>query len=64
MTGKILIFSFLIFTFLSVSAQDKIIKTGKDTIRCVIREVGDEEIRYSMDGYRSDLVFGIDKNKV
>lgn len=64
MAKKTLIFTFLLFTVLSVTAQDRIIKIGNDTLRCFIREVGDEEVKYSLEGYRSDLVFGIDKNKI
>lgn len=45
-------------------AQDKIIKTDKDTIECQIREIGDDEIKYILNDFRGDILFGIDKNKV
>jgi hypothetical protein len=45
-------------------AQDRIIHMGKDTIRCVIREIGDTEIKYNKEGFKPDLIFGIDKNQV
>jgi hypothetical protein len=64
MSGKLAIMLFLLLGVLTVSAQDKIIQSDKDTIRCFIREIGDDEIKYSMEGYRSDLIFGIDKNRV
>ena len=46
------------------SAQDRIVKTTKDTIDCQIKEVGDDEIKYTQKDFRGDLIFGIDKNKV
>ena len=44
--------------------QDLIIKTTKDTIVCQIKEIGDDEIKYTQQGFRGDIIFGIDKNKV
>ena len=44
--------------------QDLIIKTTKDTIVCLIKEIGDDEIKYTQQGFRGDVIFGIDKNKV
>lgn len=55
---------FLLLGILAASSQDRIIQSNKDTLRCFIREVGDDEVKYSLEGYRSDLVFGIDRNKV
>jgi len=45
-------------------AQDRIIKITKDTIVCQIKEIGDDEVKYTQKDFRGDLVFGIDKNKV
>ncbi len=45
-------------------AQDKIIKTDNDTIQCLIKEIGDDEIKYILKDFRGDILFGIDKNKV
>ena len=45
-------------------AQDRIIKTNKDTIQCQIKEIGDDEIKYIQKEFRADLIFGIDKNNV
>jgi hypothetical protein len=45
-------------------AQDRIIKISKDTINCQVKEIGDDEIKYTQKDYRGDLIFGIDKNKV
>jgi len=57
----ILFCSVLSFTGFS---QDRIIKTTKDTINCQIKEIGDDEIKYTQKDFRGDLIFGIDKNKV
>ena len=46
------------------SAQDRIIKTTKDTINCQVKEIGDDEVKYTQKEFRGDLIFGIDKNKV
>ncbi len=56
----------LIVNILSLTgfAQDKIIKTDKDTIQCQIKEIGDDEIKYIRNDFRGDIIFGIDKNKV
>ena len=56
----------LIITFFHFAgfAQDRIIKTTKDTIICQVKEIGDDEIKYTQKDFRGDLLFGIDKNKV
>lgn len=55
-----------ILTCISFSGftQDRIIKISKDTIMCQIKEIGDDEIKYSQKEYKGDVIFGIDKNKV
>lgn len=56
----------LIITLLSFSGftQDRIIKITKDTIVCQIKEIGDDEVKYTQKDFRGDVLFGIDKNKV
>lgn len=61
------IYSLILFiTIISFygSAQDRIIKTTKDTINCHVKEIGDDEVKYTQKDFRGDLIFGIDKNKV
>jgi len=61
------IYSLILFDFalsLTGFAQDRIIKITKDTIVCQIKEIGDDEIKYTQKDFRGDVVFGIDKNKV
>ena len=55
---------FITILSLSSSAQDRIIKITKDTILCQIKEIGDDEIKYTQKDFRDDVTFGIDKNKV
>jgi len=44
--------------------QDRIIKITKDTIFCEVKEIGDDEVKYTQKDFRGDLIFGIDKNKI
>lgn len=44
--------------------SDKLIKRNGEVIECEIHEIGDDEIKYSLADFRSDVLFGIDKNKV
>lgn len=55
---------FLILLYLPGLAQDRIIKITKDTVICQIKEIGDDEVKYTQKDFRGDLIFGIDKNKV
>ena len=64
MTKRLTALLFFSLSTFSLVAQDKIIRSGKDTIRCQIHEIGDTEVKYSKEGYKSDLLFGIEKNKV
>jgi hypothetical protein len=68
MKNKLSILSFLLLLSTLINAQDKaadqLIQRNGNVIVCEIREIGDDEIKYVMEGYRDGLVFGIDKNKV
>ncbi len=59
-----LLFGMLIFITISASAQDVIIKTNRDTLNCKIREIGTEEIKYTLPNYPADLLFSTTKEKV
>jgi hypothetical protein len=50
--------------YFSGYSQDLIIKVNKDTIKCLVKEIGDDEIKYTQPDFRGDVIFGIDKNKV
>jgi hypothetical protein len=59
---------FILFLSNMIFAQNKVgdqlILRDGTIIVCEVREIGDDEIKYAQQGFRSDLVFGIDKNKV
>ena len=53
-----------IVAFANVKAQDLLIKTNNDTIYCVIKEIGDEDIKYLSPDISETVLFGINKDKV
>ena len=57
---KIIFVIFLITLTFNGFSQDRIIKITKDTINCQVKEIGDDEIKYTQKDFRGDLVFGID----
>ncbi|HEY3389379.1 MAG TPA: hypothetical protein VGK38_07405 [Prolixibacteraceae bacterium] len=56
----------LLINILSLNgfAQDKIIKITKDTIACQIKEIGEDEVKYTRKEFAGEVIFGIDKNKI
>ncbi len=54
----------LFFITATSIAQDKLIKTNNDTISCLIKEIGDLEIKYSNPELSETILFGIDKANV
>jgi hypothetical protein len=63
---KITLLLFFITTILCAQEKysDKLIKRDGEIIVCKIREISDDEIKYILDNFHSDVIFGIDKNKV
>lgn len=65
---RVILTVFILLISTVLFAQDKfgdqLIKHNGEIIVCQVREIGDDEIKYAMEGFRSDLVFGIDKNMV
>jgi len=53
----------VLFSF-STLAQDILYKVNQDTVLCKVKEIGTEEIKYSLPSYPDDLLFSIDKDKV
>lgn len=45
-------------------SQDQIHKKNKEIIDCKVREIGMDEIKYSLPDYPQDLLFAIDKDNV
>lgn len=60
----------LLFLFLSMALfaqekfSDQLINRDGSVIVCKVREIGDNEVKYVLEEYSSDVIFGIDKNKV
>lgn len=52
------------FVFAQENFQDQLILHSGGTIKCEVREIGDDEIKYAQEGFRSNVLMGIDKNKV
>ena len=63
-TIKITLFLIITFFASNLYSQDLIIKNTKDTLKCKIKEVGSDEIKYSLPDYPEDVSFGIDKEDV
>lgn len=55
---------FSVLLFAQQRYSDRLILIKGKSIVCEVREIGDDEIKYVQEGYRDDLQFGIDKNKV
>ena len=53
----------LIFNTLTITGftQDLIIKTTKDTIKCQVKEIGDDEIKYTQKAFREIFFLGLIK---
>jgi len=47
-----------------VISQDQIHKKNKEIIQCNVKEIGMDEIKYTLPEYPSDLLFAIDKDNV
>ncbi|MBE0638067.1 MAG: hypothetical protein IH598_06085 [Bacteroidales bacterium] len=48
----------------SLFSQDQIIKRNLEVINCKIKEIGSNEIKYTVSDYPSDVFFAIEKDKV
>jgi hypothetical protein len=68
MRAKIQISLVLLFLVTIVMGQekyeDKIIRRDGKIVNCKVREIGDDEIKYSEEGMPGDVLIGMDKNKV
>lgn len=54
----------LLFSSFQLSAQDRIIKTDRDTIVCKVKEISTDEVKYILPETSMDILFGIDKNDI
>ncbi len=54
----------LLLSSFQLNAQDRIVKTSKDTISCKVKEVLTDEVKYILPEMSNDILFGIDKNDI
>lgn len=54
----------LLLTYSFAQSQDMILKKNNEIIKCKIKEIGLDEIKYILPDYPSDLTFSIDKDKI
>ncbi len=64
MKTSLLLLPILVLLSIQTFAQDIILKKNDVMIKCKIKEVGLDEIKYLLPEYSSDVVFAIDKDNV
>lgn len=56
--------AFILLSGSSVLAQDIIMKKDNELIKCKIREIGLDEVKYNLPEYSTDVLFTIDKDRI
>jgi hypothetical protein len=66
MKAKLLLIFILIelVAFRAANAQDTIVKRNGETIKCMVKEIGTTEIKYTQEEFRPGLVFTVEKKLV
>ncbi|MBN2173077.1 MAG: hypothetical protein JW731_03030 [Bacteroidales bacterium] len=66
MKTRVLLLPFVLILSFSLSSfgQDQIHKKNNEVINCKIKEIGMDEIKYTVPDYPQDVLFTIDKDKV
>lgn len=64
MKTPFLILSMFLLFCVSAFSQDIILKTNDEMIKCKIKEVGLDEVKYMLPEYSQDVLFSIDKDKI
>lgn len=54
----------ILYTVSLVQAQDTIVKRNNEKIICKIKEITEDEIKYTVPSSTNDIIYGIDKNEV
>ena len=57
------LFVFVLMTHITV-AQDIIIKTDGTSVNCKIKEIGLDEVKYTLPDYSTDVTFSVDKENI
>jgi hypothetical protein len=64
-TSKILLLLIFLTGISGIAqSQDMIIKMNADTLKCKIREIGSDEIKYALPEYSDEVLFTITKEKI
>jgi hypothetical protein len=63
-TNKIIMLSTMLFLAVAANAQDMIISYSSDTLRCKVKEVGSEEVKYIRSDYPADVLFTMNTDKI
>jgi len=61
---RIVLMFLLVFNGLSLFAQDMILKRNDEIIKCKIKEVGLDEVKYNLPDYPSDVMFVVAKDDI
>lgn len=62
--NRILIIACLVMICLNSFSQDVILKTNDEIINCKIKEIGLDEVKYTLPKYPQDVLFVIDKDEI
>ncbi len=63
-TNKIAMLLMMLLLAPAANAQDMIINYSSDTLRCKVKEVGSEEVKYIRFDYPADVLFTMDTEKI
>jgi hypothetical protein len=63
-TNKIIVLLTMLLLAATVNAQDMIINYSSDTLRCKVKEIGSEELKYIRADYPADVLFTMDTDKI
>ena len=58
-TNKLIMLSTMLLLAVAANAQDIIISYSSDTLRCKVKEVGSQEVKYIRSDYPADVLFTI-----
>lgn len=63
-TNKLILLSTVLLLAVAANAQDIIISYSSDTLRCKVKEVGSQEVKYIRSDYPADVLFTMDIDKI
>ncbi|SMO51037.1 hypothetical protein SAMN06265379_102106 [Saccharicrinis carchari] len=60
----LIVLTLCLLAFVPLKAQDLLIKNNNDSISCIVKEIGDEDIKYINPEISETILFGVNKDKV